>query len=93
VYPGFCSCDNVGTNHPVKGVAQASAVKTASSLQDQVLETSLHLGATIHAVPDALQITCPPLDQEPKSLARLCKLKLSVTISRLNAPETEPPKN
>jgi hypothetical protein len=61
----------VGTNHPVKGLAQAFAVVTASSLQYQVLPTSLHLGATIQAVDDALQIICPPLDQTPKSLTIL----------------------
>jgi hypothetical protein len=72
VYPGFWSCVIVGTNHPVlNGDTHELVTVTASSLQYQVLPTSAHLGATIHAVVDALQITCPPLDQLPKSLAIL----------------------
>jgi hypothetical protein len=60
VYPGFESCDTVGTNHPVHPV-HAFAVVVASSLQYQVLATSVFKDATIHAVPTGpLQIYHPP---------------------------------
>jgi hypothetical protein len=59
VYPGFWSCDTVGINHPVHEV-QVFANVFASFLKYQVLETSAHLGATIHAVDAALQIRNPP---------------------------------
>jgi hypothetical protein len=49
----------VGTNHPVHEVHVFANV-FASSLKYQVLETSAHLGDTIHAVDDALQIRNPP---------------------------------
>ncbi len=59
VYPGFWSCVTVGTNHTPLQPLQVFAVVTASSLQYQVLPTSLHLGATIQAVDDALQSNQP----------------------------------
>jgi hypothetical protein len=84
----------VGTNHPVEKPLQAFAIKTASSLQYQVLETSAHLGATIQAFDDALQITCPPLDQVPKSLGMIPpKVKLSVAIVTDRAPVGFAPTN
>jgi hypothetical protein len=55
VYPGFWSCDTVGTNHPVHEV-QVFARVFASFLKYQVLDTSAHLGDTIQAVDAALQI-------------------------------------
>jgi hypothetical protein len=64
VYPGFWSCVTVGTNHPVHEVHVFANV-FASSLKYQVLETSAHLGDTIHAVDDALQIICPPSQYSP----------------------------
>ena len=59
MYPGFWSCPQVGTNHPVHP-EHVSATKLASFLQYQVLVSSAHLGETIHAVDDALQIINPP---------------------------------
>jgi hypothetical protein len=59
VYPGFWSCDTVGTNHPVHEV-QVFARVFASFLKYQVLDTSAHLGDTIQAVDAALQIRNPP---------------------------------
>ena len=61
MYPGFWSCDTVGTNHPVNEVQDCANV-FASFLLVQVLETSAHLGDTIHAVDAALQIRNPPLN-------------------------------
>jgi hypothetical protein len=59
VYPGFCSCDTVGTNHPPYPDT-CCAVVLASSLKYQVLETSAPFGDTIHAIDVALQIRYPP---------------------------------
>ena len=60
MYPGFWSCVIVGTNHTPLQPLQAFAVVTASALKYQVLETSLHPGATIHAVlPPVLQSKKP----------------------------------
>jgi hypothetical protein len=50
----------VGTNHPLNEV-HAFANVFASSLSPQNLETSAHLGATIHNNDDALQIRNPPV--------------------------------
>jgi hypothetical protein len=80
-------------NHPVKGLVSEFAVSTASSLSPQILETSAHLGATIHAVPPEVQITCPPPAQAPKLLREPFTVILSDIISKLKAPETSPPKN
>lgn len=54
----------VGTNHPVHEV-HAFANVFALSLKYQVLETSAHLGDTIHNIDDALQIICPPTQYSP----------------------------
>ena len=51
MYPGFWSCAIVGTNHPVHEVQDCARV-FASSMQYQHLETSAHLGDTIHATDD-----------------------------------------
>jgi hypothetical protein len=59
VYPGFWSCVTVGTNHPVHEVHVFANV-FASSIKYQVLETSAHIGDTIHAIDAALQIRNPP---------------------------------
>jgi hypothetical protein len=64
VYPGFWSCVTVGTNHPVHEVHVFANV-FASSIKYQVLETSAHLGDTIHAIDAALQIICPPSQYSP----------------------------
>ena len=82
----------VGTNHPVKGLDIEFAVNTASSLFAQFLPTSAYLGATIHAVPLEVQITCPPPAQAPKLLREPFTVILFDIISKLKAPEPlEPP--
>ena len=54
----------MGTNHPVHEV-HAFANVFALSLEAQVLETSAHLGDTIHKFDAALQIICPPSQYSP----------------------------
>jgi hypothetical protein len=88
VYPGFWSCDIVGTNHPVHEVHKFATVQ-ASSLQYQVLETSAHLGETIHAVlPPVLQSKKPParfgLEPNGADLSKVIELTsflLNVTVA------------
>jgi hypothetical protein len=64
VYPGFCSCGLVGTNHPVHPET-CCALVFASFLKCQVLETSLVFGATIQNRPVCIQIRFPPCMEVP----------------------------
>jgi hypothetical protein len=56
----------VGTNHPLHEVHVFANV-FAFSIKSQVLETSAHLGDTIHKFDAALQIICPPLQYSPNA--------------------------
>ncbi len=77
MYPGFWSCDTVGINHTPLQPLQVFAVVTASSLQYQVLETSLDLVATIHA-------RLPPVLQSKKPQARLGLEPKGALVSKTN---------
>ena len=64
MYPGFRSCPQVGTNHPVHPDTLL-AVVLASFLECQDLETSALRGLTTHLNGDALHIRNPPSYEEP----------------------------
>jgi hypothetical protein len=66
----------------------------AFSLQYQVLETSAHLGDTIHAVDDALQIRNPPppLGLEPNG-AVVSKVCVIHTVKLVIVSEVPNPTN
>jgi hypothetical protein len=93
VYPGFWSCDIVGTNHPVHKVQDCANV-FASFLPLQILETSAHLGDTIHAVDDALQIRNPPppLGLEPNG-AVVSKVSVIHAVKLVIVSEVPTPTN
>ena len=65
--PGFCSCPNDGTNHPVHPDT-ACALVLASPLKYQVLPTSALKGDTTQAGDKpGLHIKNPPPKEEPSA--------------------------
>jgi hypothetical protein len=85
MYPGFWSCDTVGTNHPVHPDT-CCALVFASFLEYQSLPTSALRGLTIQFTPPERHIRNPPPKEEPSVGA----VTVSVAVAAVLFPNAFP---